>query len=194
MIRAARARLRTTPSEERALRPSDVPGTLLNLALLNISASDETLRLGAYNLVNDVAKFFHFDLVISVLGVKGTSTVHDPRTIELNRHSAGLTIPSNSLSFARSLSKGLAKSAPQVTLEFLKEWAIGFAKADIPQKTACLLYVGPWISNLNTFAKRSRDDSQDAIKQVGEIIRSLLSITIVERKVSSSDTPFSASL
>jgi neurofibromin 1 len=71
MIRAARARLRTTPSEERALRPSDVPGTLLNLALLNLSASDETLRLGAYNLVNDVAKFFHFELYPFILSVKG---------------------------------------------------------------------------------------------------------------------------
>jgi neurofibromin 1 len=97
-----------------------------------------------------------------------------------------LTIPSNALSFARHLSKGLAKSAPQLTLEFLQEWAIGFAKSDLPQKTACLLYVGPWISNLNTFAKRSRDNSEESIKQISEIIRSLLSITIAERKVSQS--------
>lgn len=72
MIRGARARLRTTPSEERALRPTDVPGTLLNLALLNLSASDEILRLGAHNLINEVARFFHFE-ISSILSVKGPS-------------------------------------------------------------------------------------------------------------------------
>lgn len=183
MIRAARARLRTSPSEERTLRPSDVPGSLLNIALLNLSASDESLRLEAYNLINDVAKFFTFELRPLLLNVKGGDIGPVKGRITKLTVSAGLTIPTNSINFARDLSTGLAKSAPQLTLEFLREWAIGFTKADLPQKTACLLYVKPWVSNLNTFAKRSRDDSQEAIKQIGEIIRSLFSITLAERKV-----------
>jgi len=69
MIRAARGRLRDTPSEDRALRPSDVPGTLLNVAFLNLSSADETLRLGAYNLVSELCQFFKYELASSVLKV-----------------------------------------------------------------------------------------------------------------------------
>lgn len=69
IIRAARSRLRDGPSEERSLRPSDVPGTLLNVALLNLSSGDEALRLGAYNLVYELSSFFKWELAVSVLKV-----------------------------------------------------------------------------------------------------------------------------
>jgi len=73
LIRTARSRLRDTPSEERALRPRDVPGTLLNIALLNLSASDEILRTGAYNLFNDLGKFYDYDMFQGVRKVTGGS-------------------------------------------------------------------------------------------------------------------------
>jgi len=69
IIRAARSRLRDGPSEDRSLGPSDVPGTLLNVALLNMSSGDETLRLGAYNLVYELSGFFKWELALSVLQV-----------------------------------------------------------------------------------------------------------------------------
>ncbi|KAL7420982.1 Ras GTPase activating protein ira2 [Cryptotrichosporon argae] len=165
IIRAARSKLRDVPNEERALRPSDVPGTLLNVAFLNLSASDETLRLGAYNLINELCLFFKYDLPTRAIKV-----------------SSGLVIPSNSLRFILSLSEALAVSAPQLTLEFLKEWTIGFAKADTAQKTACLQYVAPWLANLEHFAKPSRDDGLESVKQVGEIVRNLIGLTVVERR------------
>jgi neurofibromin 1 len=69
-----RSRVRETPVvlAERALRPSDVPGTLLNMGLLNLCAPDETLRLAAYGLIGDVAEAFHYD-VAKVLKVSGES-------------------------------------------------------------------------------------------------------------------------
>jgi neurofibromin 1 len=73
LIRTARSRLRDTPNEERALRPRDVPVTLLNIALLNLSASDEILRTGAYNLFNDLGKFYDYDLFQGVRKVTGES-------------------------------------------------------------------------------------------------------------------------
>jgi neurofibromin 1 len=33
------------------IRPKDVPGTLLNIALLNLGSSDPNLRSAAYNLL-----------------------------------------------------------------------------------------------------------------------------------------------
>ena len=72
---------------------------------------------------------------------------------------------------------------PQLTLELLKEWTIGFAQADITQKTACLHYISPWLSNLEIFAKPSREDGKQSVKLVAEIMRSLLAVTIAERTV-----------
>lgn len=182
LIRTARSRLRDTPSEERALRPRDVPGTLLNIALLNLSASDETLRTGAYNLFNDLGKFYDYDMFQGVRKVTGESRSAVAKNN--TETSAGMTLPANSLAFVFGLSRTLAKNAPYLTLEFLKEWTIGFGRADVAQKTACLQYVGPWISNLEAFASPSRDDAEESCKQVAEIIRSLIAITGFERKVS----------
>lgn len=165
IIRAAVSRFRNTPPDDRILRPADVPGTLLNVAFLNLSSSDETLRLGAYNLIHELCQFFKYDLASQVLKV-----------------STGLTIPSNSLSFVHKLSKALATTAPNLTLEFLKEWTVGFAKADTPQKAACLHYVGPWLKNLELFAKPSRDDGIENAKQVADVVRSLIALTVAERK------------
>jgi neurofibromin 1 len=57
-LRSARARL--TPSQ-RTLRPNDVPGTLLNIALLNLHSPDETLRCAAYGLLHEIGTFFRYD-------------------------------------------------------------------------------------------------------------------------------------
>nr|XP_018259204.1 neurofibromin 1 [Kwoniella dejecticola CBS 10117]OBR81362.1 neurofibromin 1 [Kwoniella dejecticola CBS 10117] len=165
IIRAARARLREGPSNERALRPSDVPATLLNVALLNLSSSDGRLRMGAYILLNELCQFFKYDLASRVLRV-----------------SAGLTIPNNSLAFVGNLSRALAASVPHLTLEFLKEWTIGFGKADTPLKTACLHYVGPWLVNLDQFSRPTKEDGLESIKQVREIIRAFIGITVTERR------------
>ncbi|WWC73068.1 uncharacterized protein I206_107033 [Kwoniella pini CBS 10737] len=165
IIRAARARLREGPTNERALRPSDVPATLLNVALLNLSSSDGTLRMGAYILLNELCQFFKYDLASKVLHV-----------------SAGLSIPNNSLAFVGNLSKALAASVPHLTVEFLKEWTIGFGKADTPLKTACLYYVGPWLANLDQFSRPTKEDGLDSIKQVREIIRAFIGITVAERR------------
>lgn len=100
-------------------------------------------------------------------------------------HSAGLTIPNNSLSWVHDLSRVLANSAPHLTLEFLKEWVIGFSKADTPLKTASLHYVGPWLANLDQFSRPTRGDAEESVKQVRGIVRSLVSITVAERRVGS---------
>ncbi|CAG8801643.1 25364_t:CDS:2, partial [Racocetra persica] len=53
-IRSSKARYqiaKPTNITERVIRPNDVPGTLLNMALLNIGSEDPNLRLAAYNLL-----------------------------------------------------------------------------------------------------------------------------------------------
>lgn len=56
---------------ERTIRPKDVPGRLLNMALLNIGSSDPNLRLAAYNLLYALSMTFHFDVGRQLLDAKG---------------------------------------------------------------------------------------------------------------------------
>lgn len=155
-----RARIRETPVllPERALRPSDIPGKLLNMALLNLVAPDEGLRLAAYRLVGEVAQFFNYDLGTRALKVE-----------------TGLLLPHHSLGFAVDVSRQLAGVAPDLTLDFLKEWTIGFDKAARAMQIAALHYVGPWLANLAEVGNRP---------EVGEVVRGFISVTIAEYAVS----------
>lgn len=166
---AIRSRVRETPVvlAERSLRPSDVPGTLLNMALLNLCAPDETLRLAAYGLVGDVAEFFKYDVATKVVKVSG-----------------GLLLPHHSLQLAVDISRHLAVAAPTLTLEFLKEWTIGFDKAGRAMQIAALHYIGPWLANLEDFARPSKPGGQESLKMVAEVIRGFISVTISEYVVS----------
>jgi neurofibromin 1 len=58
---------------ERTIRPNDVPGRLLNMALLNIGSDDPNLRLAAYNLLCALSITFHFDLNNQLLDAKGST-------------------------------------------------------------------------------------------------------------------------
>lgn len=80
------------------IRPKDVPGTLLNIALLNLGSSDPNLRSAAYNLLCALTETF--DLRI------------DGQLLESN----GLCIPSNNTIFIKSISEKLALKEPYLTL------------------------------------------------------------------------------
>ena len=95
------------------IRPKDVPGTLLNMALLNLGSSDPNLRTAAYNLL--CALTSTFDLKI------------EGHLLETN----GLCIPSNNTIFIKSISETLAANEPHLTLEFLEECIQGFSASSI---------------------------------------------------------------
>lgn len=62
-LRQAKARVsrfRTTKAVDRTLLPSDVPGTLLNMAMINITSEDYGLRLCAYDLLCALSTSFNF--------------------------------------------------------------------------------------------------------------------------------------
>jgi len=84
-----------------------VPGTLLNIALLNLGSSDPNLRSAAYNLLCVLTQTFD-------LRING-------QLLESN----GLCIPSNNTIFIKSISEKLALKEPYLTLEFLEECIAG---------------------------------------------------------------------
>ena len=62
---------RTLKSFERFIRPQDVPGTLLNLALINLAAADPVLRTASYNLLGALCKAFKFKAASKFMCIKG---------------------------------------------------------------------------------------------------------------------------
>jgi neurofibromin 1 len=56
---------------ERLIRPQDVPGTLLNLALTNMSSSDNILRLASYNLLGALCRAFKFKASSKLICTRG---------------------------------------------------------------------------------------------------------------------------
>lgn len=65
-IKSAKARngqgAKPITTSERLIRPEDVPGTLLNIALMNLASNDKGLRLTSYSLLCSLGRAFHFDL------------------------------------------------------------------------------------------------------------------------------------
>eukprot|EP01156_Anaeramoeba_ignava_P024002 Anaeramoba_ignava/c21878_g1_i1.p2 GENE.c21878_g1_i1~~c21878_g1_i1.p2 ORF type:complete len:925 (-),score=279.30 c21878_g1_i1:39-2813(-) len=115
------------------VRPADVPGSLLNIALLNLGNEFETLRKSAYNLVTSLCRSFNYSLQSQLLETEG------------------LCVPQSHTSFVIDLSKKLAQSEKHLTLEFLRECLKYFRQASLHAKHLCLEYMAPWIPNLKDY-------------------------------------------
>ncbi|XP_023718195.1 neurofibromin isoform X4 [Cryptotermes secundus] len=142
------------------IRPKDVPGTLLNMALLNLGSADPNLRTVAYNLL--CALTATFDLKI------------EGQLLE----TSGLCIPSNNTIFIKSVSEKLATNEPHLTLEFLEECIQGFRVSSIELKHLCLEYMTPWLANLVRFCKPSDESKRQ--QKVAHILEKLIILTIEE--------------
>ena len=92
-----------TASLHSKIRAKDVPGTLLNMALLNLGSGEPSLRTAAYNLLCALAATFDFKLEDQLLETQG------------------LLIPANNTIFINQISAKLAANEPHLTLEFLEE-------------------------------------------------------------------------
>jgi neurofibromin 1 len=74
-IRGAKSKhgkdLKPNLSFERLIRPQDVPGTLLNIALANVASPDQVLRLASYNLLCALCQTFNFSVNSKFMSSKG---------------------------------------------------------------------------------------------------------------------------
>ncbi|KAI8085069.1 uncharacterized protein BX664DRAFT_266338 [Halteromyces radiatus] len=143
---------------DRTIKPSDVPGRLLNMALLNIGNDDPNLRLAAYNLLYSLNSFFRFDTGNQLLQAKD------------------LCIPANNTDFIVSISKSLAVTETHLTFEFIQECVDGFKKSNQKLRILCLDYLSPWLKNLALFCRGSDRDS--GLKKVKDLLRLLIDLTL----------------
>ncbi|CAG8637906.1 2796_t:CDS:10, partial [Cetraspora pellucida] len=166
-IRTSKARyqiVRPNTVTESVLRPNGVPGTLLNMALLNIGSDDPNLRLAAYDLLVALSLNFNFDVGNQLLSAKG------------------LCIPANNITFVQQLSERLAITETHLTLEFLTEVFVGFSKSNPSQKHLCLQYMAPWLANLAFYGKNG-SETQNSVADTKMILHKLIDLTVRETEM-----------
>ena len=146
------------------LRPKDVPGTLLNMALLNLGSRDAALRTAAYNLLRCVIQTFDLSVNENLIQEANPDAV-DPSDAAANSQ------------FIQKISQQLSARAFHLTLEFLEEAIRGFRNSDPDHKNLCLDYMVPWLGNLSRFRKHS--DSNKKIR-LNNVIEQLNAISIEE--------------
>ncbi|KAI9318553.1 hypothetical protein BX666DRAFT_1511999 [Dichotomocladium elegans] len=147
-------------TSERAIRPNDVPGRLLNMALINTGSDDPGLRLAAYNLLYALSLSFRFDTGNQLLNARD------------------LCIPANSTDFIVTISESLASTEQHLTLEFLKECLVGFSKSEESMRQLCLDYMAPWLRNLALYSRPTSDDDNKNLLKMRDILRLLIELTV----------------
>ncbi|KAJ2052417.1 hypothetical protein H4S04_001354 [Coemansia sp. S16] len=164
-IRSARSRYTSHASvatvQERVIRPADVPGTLLNVALLNCGAENATLRISAYRMLISVVATFNMDVGHELA------------------FASDLCLPPNPLQFIFRICSRLSLSAPDMTLELLSEALLAFTKCAQNMKPWILHYIQPWLLCLGQFT-HDTVSHPDALSRTQDIIRSLIRLHLKE--------------
>lgn len=74
-IRSAKVKCRKESKSgqamDRLIKPDDIPGSLLNVSLMNLASRDRALRLASYNMIAGLSKAFHFDIDKELINAKG---------------------------------------------------------------------------------------------------------------------------
>ncbi|KAI0020415.1 GTPase [Xylariomycetidae sp. FL0641] len=169
-IRSARAKYgkdgRVLKSFERLIRPQDVPGTLLNLALTNLSAPDSVLRISSYNLLGALCRAFNFKAASKFMCIKDVSIPLDPTQFIVN------------------MSKTLAQEEPQLTADFLNEFFVGWESFSDDQKPLSLAYMAPWLPGLRTSLLGEEADGDKGKEKIASIFRKLIDVTVTDPSLS----------
>ncbi|KAH8677702.1 GTPase-activator protein for ras-like GTPase [Xylariales sp. PMI_506] len=157
---------RALKSFERLIRPQDVPGTIINLALTNLAATDPTLRLSSYNLLGALCRAFKLKAASKFMLVKDISVPLDPTQFIVN------------------VSKHLAEEEPQLTSDFLNEFFVGWESFSDEQKPLSLAYMSPWLPGLRTSLLGEESDGEKGKEKIAAIFRKLIDVALNDPSLS----------
>jgi hypothetical protein len=139
-----------------------VPGTLLNMALLNLTQQHSqhigvSVREAAYNLLVAVAETFNFQVHTALLRTNG------------------LYIPTSSSHFTTEISRRISQTEVKLTLDFLSECVRNLMGKEQPgTKLFCLDYMSPWLPNLSEFVQH------DKLERLRQFLLALVDLTVRE--------------
>ncbi|KAI0518485.1 GTPase [Xylaria bambusicola] len=165
-IRSAKAKygkdIRSVKSFDRLVRPQDIPGTLLNLALMNLAAPDHSLRIASYNLLGALCQAFKFKAASKFTCINDVYIPMDPNHFIIN------------------ISRTLALEEPQLTADFLNEFFVGWENFSDEQKPLSLAYMAPWLPNLRTSLLSDESDSEKGKDKISAIFQKLIDTAAVD--------------
>lgn len=151
--------------QERFIKPQDVPGTLLNLALTNLGSPYPMLRLASYNLLGALCKSFKFKAASRLISTKD------------------IAVPSEPSQFIVQISQRLAETEPQLTADFLNEFFASWPTFSNEQKPLCLAYMAPWIPGLRQSLLANELDGEKGLEKVAGLLRKLIDIALSDPAV-----------
>ncbi|KAG6021606.1 hypothetical protein E4U40_005170 [Claviceps sp. LM458 group G5] len=152
------------------IRPQDVPGTMLNLALTNMSSPYHVLRLASYNLLGALCRSFDFSSVKRLVCNEGLT----------HKGPADLAIPLDPTRFIVSISRELALAEPQITSDFLAEFFVSWESIPEEQKPLSLEYVAPWLSGLRSTLLVADIDGEKGREKVASFLRKLIEVAVLD--------------
>ncbi|PFH55905.1 hypothetical protein XA68_17426 [Ophiocordyceps unilateralis] len=163
-IRGAKSRSgkgdKTHRSFERLVRPQDVPGTMLNLALTNLGSPNHILRRSSYDLLWALCRAFEFSAGARLICTKD------------------LSIPLDPTRFVVSISKELACTEPHLTADLLNEFLVSWESLPEEQKPLSLEFIAPWLLGLRTDVLTADKDGDKGREKVAGLLRKLIDIVI----------------
>lgn len=169
LLRMKKAAYRKDPKhnqpQERFIKPQDVPGTLLNLALTNMASPYPMLRLASYNLLGALCKSFKFKAASRLVSTKD------------------IAVPSEPSQFIIQISQKLAETEPQLTGDFLNEFFTSWPRFSNEQKPLCLAYMAPWIPGLRPSLLTNEVDGEKGMEKVAALLRKLIDIALSDPAV-----------
>ena len=129
------AKTREVERDYKRLKPQDVPGQLLAISFFNMDSKNSQIRTSSYTLLTSI--FEQLKL---------------PKTVPLVLESDVVCVPRNNETTVLKTSEFVARSKPELTLEFLSEALSAFKTiSGSKSKLKCASFILPWLDNLSRF-------------------------------------------
>jgi hypothetical protein len=152
-------------NQQREVRPGSLPGTLLNTVFLNLPSEDQSVRLSSWNLLCALSKAYHIDAARQL------------------RAAPGLYLPPHNIDLFVDLSREVSVKAPHLSLDVLGAFLEHFQSYSSQQKEYGLLYVGPWILQIETQLRTASADFEQTAKEIKSLLRAFIRLTYEKPQV-----------
>ena len=176
-VRAATQDRKPVLLTPRGVRPGSLPGTLLNAVFLNLPSDDQAVRLSAWNLLCALNKAYHIDMAKQLRPAQGKSCVNQMLI-------SGLYLPPHNIDFFVGLSRQVALKLPHLSLDLIGAFLEHFQSYTQPQKEYGLLYLQPWIPQMEMQLRTGSVDYGETVKEVKSVLRAFIRMTYERPQVS----------
>jgi neurofibromin 1 len=164
-------------TQQRGVRPGSLPGTLLNAVFLNLPNDDQDVRLSAWNLLCALSKAYHIEAGRQLRPAPGMSII--------SCLILGLYLPPHNIDLFVDLSREVSVKAPHLSLDFLGAFLEHFQSYTPQQKEYGLLYVGPWILQIETQLRTASSNFEQTAKEIKSLLQAFILLTYEKPQVRS---------